>query len=109
MTFPHVYPQDVPSKDSATYLKREGGMTLLDYFAGHVIEGLVSNLPTDQGVNIPQLCDNAYMIAAWMLATRDSAHAGYSDVDAARRELIQAQIKAAEEKEKSPLILAGDQ
>lgn len=105
MNIPVVFPQDVPSKDSATYLKREGGMTLLDHFAGHIIGGMVSNLPTDQGINVPQLCDNAYMIAAWMLATRDAAHAGYPEIVANRENLVR-EIKAAQEKkEESPLVV----
>lgn len=50
------------------HLRSEGGMTLLDYFAGQALPALMTKNSTD----VARLCSDAYMIATHMLMQREA-------------------------------------
>lgn len=64
---PHAFP--VPEYTETVQNDFRKGMSLLDYFAGQAIIGLLSN-SLYSGFSETQLSDKAYDIAANMLGTR---------------------------------------
>lgn len=65
MTDPFVFPQDVPDESTGTGVRREGGMTLRDYFAGQI---LTCVWPMKKNTLVAAI---AYDVADAMLAERE--------------------------------------
>lgn len=103
---PKVYPQDILDTNGHYY--REGGMTLLDFFAREAMSAFITNSKPEGGINVAQLTDNAYLVAAWMCATRTAAHEGYPAVVAMREKLIKEQKEAQEKAaQATPLVVVS--
>lgn len=68
----YVFPQDVIwNKGIEEKPIREGGMTLLDWFAGQALTGIASTLMEAGALSIENAAELAYQLAKYMMNERE--------------------------------------